>query len=178
MDASKVFESFFRGMGVNIDVTIFSLIIPFGLGVLFTILCAKNRRTEKIFSWISLPFECVCPPVMLCVLYFLVFPRNKIATLITVMCFTLAFFGYMPARYNRSMSLWRNIVYNGLGLYGAIFKWSFCVGLIGQVDMLKTADVIRARTYTSDYLIVPLVFSVIVIAIIEVARRIIKNSAK
>lgn len=178
MDTAKMLESFTTGMAVNIDATIFSLIIPLGLGVLFTFLCAKSRRLEKIFSWLSLPFECICPPVLMCVLYFIAFPRLEHTMLIVVMSFTLAFFGYMPARYNRSMSVGRNIAYNGLGLYSAIFKWSFCVGLIGEIDMLQKANMMRARTYTSAHFFAPLAFSVFVLLAIEIARRIIKNGAR
>lgn len=178
MDFSRFFVLFLEGFGNNLLITLLSILFPLGLGILFTFLCAKNRTLEKVFHWISLPFECICPLVIIIALYFIAIPTTQTALLPVVIGFSLSFLGYMPARFNRSMSAGRNIAYNGLGLVSAIFKWSFCAGYVGYVDLLKASEVARSRTYIPSYALIPVVASFIVIAVIEIVRRIIKNSAK
>ena len=178
MDSMQYLDLMFAGFGNNLLITLLSIVFPLGLGILFTFLCGKNRTLEKVFHWVSLPFECICPIALMAVMYFMVFPFMNSGLFPIVLTFSLAFLGYMPARYNRSMSAGRNIAYNGLGLASAIYKWSFCVYIIGYRDLFAAANIVRSRIYIGTVMLIPLAVSFVVIAIIEVARRIIKNGAK
>ena len=178
MDLSQYMPMLVQGFGRNFLIVLLSMIVPLGLGILFTMLACKKRNIEKVFSWVSLPFECICPAALMVALYFGVFSFVHNALLPIVVAFSIAFIGYMPARINRSMSAGRNIAYNALGLFGALYKWSFCVHIVAYQDLFAVANIIRSRTYRMEIMLVPLLVSFGILAVIEVLRRIIKNGAK
>ena len=174
----KYKDTILKGFGTNFLLTLLSIIFPLGLGILFTFLCSKNRTLAKVFHWVSLPFECICPVALMGAMYFFVFSNLDSGLFPIVLTFNLAFLGYMPARYDRSMSAGRNIAYNGLGLVSAVYKWSFCVCIIAYIDLFYAANIVRSRIYQGIVMLIPLAVSFVVIAVIEVLRRIIKNGAK
>ncbi len=162
-------------------IVILSSILPVGLGILFTVLSSKSKTAQKVFSWVSLPFECLCPITFLVVLYFSV--TRYIHIYMTplpavVIALTFCFIGYIPSRYVDTYSLKKNIIYNMLGLYRNIFMWSFCASIIGCMDLLSASKQIMATTYYAEWYFVPFAFAFVVLLAIEIPRKIIKQKMK
>ncbi len=168
-----VFGLIREGFVNNLLVTLLSLILPLGIGVLFSFFSGLNKTVGKIFSWLSLIFEIFCPIVLMLCFYFFIPSLNPM--LAVVFALSISFLGYMPARYIYEKSFLYNILYNGLGLISSIFKWSLCAGYVGYMDVLKAAELLRGRTFDSVYLIYPLVISVVFLLFIELLKRIVKN---
>ena len=174
-----------RGFGGNLLITAISvglLVIP---GFLLTLLAKKFPVVGKIFGWLSIPCECICPVVMILCLYYLM-PGIRVMLggvnvynfFVSILGLTIAYMGYMPARFVPEYSLWKNVFYNGLGMIAAIFKWSFCVFIIGCPDLLFYAKNILNRTFRSGIYWVPLVVSFLSLLGIEILRRMIKQFMK
>ena len=170
-----------KGFGNNFLITILSGIIPLTIGVILTFVSSKSRICSKIFEWVSLLFECTCPIVVICAWYYMLahlLPVGRYPVWIFVFALSFCFLGYMPARYIESYSFVKNIIYHGLGLFSALFKWSFLAGYIAIIDLLKATEMIRNRNYNSTYYLIPLLFTFIVLLILEVGRRLVKQLMK
>ena len=171
----------FEGLSRNLLITALSAIIPLGLGVLFTFFASRNRIAETVFSWMSLPSECVCPVLTMLVLYYQVLADLGIdvsAIAAAVIAFTCCFSFYMPARFVRSDSFLKNVLVNGLGLLSSLFKWSFCVSFIGIVDMLKVASMMGNKAYNYWYYVIPFMVCLIIVGCLEAGKRLIKQFMK
>ena len=158
-----------------------SLIIPLVIGIVLTICGTKNSTVEKVFSWISLPFECLCPLILFYIIYFTVPIYLGIYTTSFLCCIStlsVCFIGYMPSRINQNYSVLKNILYYGLGLLRNIFFWSFTSSVIGYLDLFKAAQMVTATTYKMEFCFIPFVFSFGFVMVIEVARRIVKQCMK
>ena len=178
MLASFVSETIIQGLINTILIVICSSVIPFITGLIFNLIASKSSVANNIFSWLSLPLEIICPVIFLIIIYYTI-PSGDISTVfIASAVFSIIFAGYMPARFSPSFSFGKNILYNGLGLVSSIFKWSFCVGYIGCMDLLKATQMIFARTYDYRYIWIPLVFVTGVLLVIEVGRRLVKQFMK
>ena len=178
-------EMLFKGFFVNLiitAVTVGILLIP---GILLTLLAKKAPIIGKIFGWLSIPFECICPIAMILCLYYL-FPGMRTllggtdvsAIFMAILALTVAYLGYMPARFVPEYSFLKNISYNSLGLISAIFKWSFCVFAIGGQDLLFYARNMMNRNYQTGILWVPLAVCFVCLLGIELLRRIVKQFMK
>ncbi len=178
----------FSGITGTLTVVVLSSIIPLAVGSLLTIFAVNNSKLEKIFSWISMPFECLCPILLVLVIYFYLPPSinhflgveffaNPLFSI--VLTLSLCFVGYMPNRVNQSYSALKNIICNGIGLVRSLFMWSFAVSsMIGYKDLVSYSKMMMARTYYFEYYLIPFVFAAIVIAILEVSRRLVKQYMK
>ena len=171
-------ELLLEGFLNNVLFTVCAAIIPFLVGVACCAITRRNRIIDRIFSWLSLPMECVCPIALLIVMFFFVLPFSRTAFFPVVITLTIAFLGYMPARHVTDWSVWKNMLYHGIGLFSAIFKWTFVVGYIGGTDLLRAATIIRNGTYDVSVLLIPLAVSFGVLFVLEVARRLIKTFMK
>ena len=171
----------FQGLGKNLIITFLSAIIPLTIGIVLSVLAGKIKMMDNIFSWISLPCEAICPVTLLVAVYFnllIVFPSSVLRIIFISLVFTIAFAGYMPARYNRSYSIGKNIIYNGLGLICAIFKWSFVLRFIGYTDLLGAANTIRSYSYRASWLWIPFFAAFVIVLVIEAVKRIVKQFMK
>jgi len=178
MDATNMIVTLTEGLTQNLLITILSVIVPLGLGILFTYLASLNRTSNTVFSWVSLPFECIGPISLLFVNYYMGFFRMRSGLLIAVLTFSICFLGYMPARYRNTESLLKNCIYNGLGLLSTVFKWSFCASMIGVVEMQRAANMILTRTGDFTCLWIPLICAFLFLLLIEVGRRLVKQFMK
>ena len=162
-------------LGVNLLITVLAMLIPFGAGTLMYLFSEKNGTLATIFRWVSLPFEAICPVVLLVTVYYVGNVRLPVIIYATLVL-SVAYFGYMPARFVEQYSFRKNLLLGGLGLFGAIFKWSFCLGMIGHLDALGYAY--RQSAVNFDYL-VPLltVFasSAVLLLAVEVIKRLVKQ---
>ncbi len=174
-----------KGFGGNLLITAVSvglLLIP---GFLLTVLAKKFPVMGKIFGWLSIPFECICPVAMILCLYYLM-PGvrvmfggiNVYSFFVAILGLTVAYMGYMPARFVPEYSFLKNVLYNGLGMISAIFKWSFCVFVIGCPDILHYARNVMNRTFRTGVYWIPLVVSFACLLGIEIIRRIVKQFMK
>ena len=68
----------------------------------------------------------------------------------------MAFFWYMPAKYNQAYSCVKNILYNGLGLISNVFKWSTVAALLSYPDITTAAKQAFVTTYTITGVLVAL----------------------
>ena len=94
-----------------------------------------------------------------------------------VIAFSVCYIGYMPARYDASASVVKNIVCNGLGLISSAFKWSFIVSMVARYDLLGVVRVIWNREYGSRPMVmfVPLLVGFVVLAVLEAAKKLAKE---
>ena len=166
------------GFANNLLIVLLSSLIPLSTGILLNFFASKKATIGKVFGWVSLPFECICPLLLLIILYYLLPAERNNALFIIVIAFSLSFIGYLPARYISSYFFINNILYIGLGLISTIFKWSFCVGYIAYNDMLKGAQMTIARTYNPIYLLIPFIVSLLILTILEIGKRLIKQLMK
>jgi len=168
------------GFANNLIIMLLSAILPLAIGIPLIFAAHRNQTVGKVFHWISLPFECLCPAIFIVVCAFGFFASLPIDLVLipAIAAFTLSFIGYMPARYEPIYSIGKNIIYNTLGLFSAIFKWSFCASLIGAKDMLFSARNIASKTFTPDSYVIVLIASFAVILLFEIARRIVKQRMK
>lgn len=168
-----------QGFANNIIITIISVIFPLCLGVLLTFLAGKSRIADRIFLWISLPFESICPVLLLVFIYYIsgrLINFNRYV--ITIFTFSICFMFYMSARFVKTDSFLKNTLVNGIGLISTVFKWSFCVSFIGVIDLLKAANLIMAKSYNPVSYILPFVISLIIIFVLELAKRLLKQFLK
>ncbi len=159
---------------------------PLAVGILLSFLSSKFPAVGKVFGWLSLPFECISVPALLLVSFYTLgglfgdwYIGMKVVTWIAIaITFTLGFAGYMPARHVAEYTFLKNILYNGLGLIATVFKWSFCVYLIGFADLFNAARGIFGVTYKADVYWIPLVVFFVVLFILEAGRRLVKQLMK
>ncbi|MBO4897889.1 MAG: hypothetical protein J5590_06300 [Clostridia bacterium] len=159
-----------QGLVFNVFITLLSAILPFGLGVLFTFLCSKDRTSSRIFGALSVVFESLCPIVLLLIMFFCVFKNTRSVTPAVIIAMTLSFICYMPARYVSAWGVGKNIAVNSLGLISSLFKWSFCVSWVACKDMLGVANIIRNKTYDSSILWYVLIVSFVILLILETGK--------
>ena len=177
--ASDLITQIVKALSGNISITLLSCICPIVVGILLTLLCRTHRVVGMIVGWLSVPIECLCPIVLLYVIYFFAGSLLPISPFILcVLTFSIAFIGYMPARYVREYSLLKNVLYNALGVIRTTFMWSFCVSVVGQSDLLGFSRQLFGRTYDSLYFIIPLIVSFLCLLCIEVMRVAIKQFLK
>ena len=159
---------------------------PLIVGILLSFLASKFPVVGKVFGWLSLPFECISVPALLLVSFYTLgrlfgdgyFGVKFVAWIAIAITFTLGFAGYMPARHVVEYTFFKNILYNGLGLIVAVFKWSFCVYLIGFTDLFQATRGIFSMTFKTDVFWIPLVVFFVVLFILEAGRRLVKQLMK
>lgn len=164
-----------KGLGTNLLITLLSMIIPLGVGALLCFLARKKPTLATVFRWISLPFEVICPAVLLATLFYASGLRLPYA-FVAVPALTVAYLGYMPARMEEGRSFPKTLLLGALGLFGAIFKWSFCLSIIGCSDALREA--LRMGAVTYEYalpLLTVLMLSAAVLLVVEVGKRLVRQ---
>ena len=179
-----------QGFGINVLITVLATFFPLVLGVILTVLAGKVRYVGRIAEWVSLPFECITPIVFIVVMYycpflmidlfdvlgpgegFVEFLRDitRSSWFIGIML-SFAFVGYMPARYNPSASILKNILCNGCGLVCTAFQWSFAVGFVGVLDMLKMAMLEMSRLFDAFPFVLVALVALIVVGALQIAKR-------
>lgn len=176
-----------RALIVNILITIFSSIIPLIIGILLSLLAKKSSIASKILGWLKIPFESICIPLFILVLFYLpsfifdtrIFSSiNFSNSLIMTIALSTAYLLYIPARYNPDFSFLKNTLLNSLGLISALFKWSFVAGFITINDMLLAARTLMASKYTIWPLIIAFLIVTTILVIIELAKTLIKQFMK
>lgn len=176
-----------RALIVNILITIFSSIIPLFIGILLSLLAKKSSIASKIFGWLKIPFESICIPIFILVLFYLpsfifetrIFSSNNFSSsLIMTIALSTAYLLYIPARYNPNFSFLKNTLFNSLGLISALFKWSFVAGFIAINDMLFAARALMATKYNIWPLLITFLTISIILFIIELAKTLIKQFMK
>ena len=181
----KYVEMLLRGFGGNLLITAATVCLLLLPGILLTLLAKKVPIIGKIFGWLSIPFECICPIALILVLYYVVltlgFHWGNIQVtgfIAMILGLTIAYMGYMPARFVPEYSFLKNVLYNGLGMISAVFKWSFCAFVIGGQDILFYARNVMNHTYRSGYYWIPFLAAFACLIIVEIARRVIKQFMK
>ena len=172
-------EYLLEGIVNNFLITLLASLVPIGVGVLFSFL--PNETARKIFSWITLPFEALCPVVCLVCTYYLsavMFSARLDAVLFTIITFSVCFLGYIPARYHASDSRLKNLLYHGLGLVSTVFCWSCCIGFIAGLDLLRAAQNMMSITYDPMVFILPLILSLVILGMLQVAKKLVKDLMK
>ena len=171
----------FDGLGRNFLITIASMMFPLGIGILLSIFVRKSETAAKVFNWVKIPFECISIPSLLLTVYYLTayyfyyLPNNILATIIV---FSVTFICYMPSRYDRSSSFGKNLLYNGLGLFSALFKWSFVTHLIGVADLFGAARSVFGVTYQGWPYAATFVIAAGVLVVVEIGRALVKQLMK
>ncbi|MBQ8605402.1 MAG: hypothetical protein IJ408_01575 [Clostridia bacterium] len=173
-----------EGFGNNIFITALSVIFPILIGILLTFIASKSKIAESVFSWLSMPFECICPALLLITVYYLIpyvfdLGINEIIKyVVIIVSFTTCFLFYMPARFVKSDSFLKNTLVNGIGLISAVFKWSFCLSFIGFLDLTRASQNIMAKYYNPLILLIPFAVSVLTLFVLELIKRFIKQFMK
>ncbi|MBQ6946423.1 MAG: hypothetical protein IJN42_00095 [Clostridia bacterium] len=174
MNAVKIL---LEGWGNNFLITFVSMIFPLLIGLAAYLLTKYFPILGKVFHWLSLPFECLCPVVLLLVYFFVVFPEMN-ATILVIIVMSLCYLGYMPARFNSDFSFLKNFLYHGLGLFSSIYKWSFCVGYVGTMDLLRASNMLRNNSYEPGWVLIALFGSLAVLLVAELGKRLIHQFMK
>ena len=183
---TRYFPRLLEGGFNTLLITVLFSIGPLAVGIVLSFLASKFPVVGKIFGWLSLPFECISVPALLLVSFYTLGQlfgnwhiRMEIVTWIAIaITFTLGFAGYMPARHVAEYTFFKNILYNGLGLVAAVFKWSFCVYLIGFTDLFQATRGIFGMTFKTDVFWIPLVVFFEVLLVLETGRRLVKQLMK
>ena len=174
-------------------ITVLSCILPLLLGILLTILAGKVKVFDHIGSWLSLPLECLCPIPLMMALYHLpslvdidifhkIFRSLGILHLyspcLVVFTLSLCYLLYMPSRYVASYSIFKNILYNGLGLLSNLLKWSTIASFLAVPDLYRAANTIFMRSFEAWVLLIPLLAIGLALLVLELARRLVKSLMK
>ena len=170
-----------KGFANNILITGLSAILPLIIGIPLCYFASRSKIADSIFHWISIVTECLCPLVLLVAVFYLPatmidirLPREFVAYLALTVCFLF----YMPAHFNKGDSFLKNTLYNGIGLISSIFKWSFCIGYIAVFDLLKAATNAFTSSFETLWFIVPILISVIILFILELGKRFVRQFMK
>lgn len=175
------FEPIMQGLLNTFLIVLFSCILPLSLGGVFTLISSKSSAAAKIFHWLSLPFECITPTLLLTLLYFLPISLHHrlfgthTGIFIIALTLSVSFIGYMPARYRADFSFLKNLLYNGCGLMCALIKWSTIAGFVAILDLFKTAQNIVAAGYIFTPYIFAFIFYFAIVLIFELAKRLINQ---
>lgn len=193
----EFFVDLIKGLGLNFIITVMAIIVPLILGVAGSLLVKNQKTLGKVFWYLDIPCRSVCVPVALVLMYYLpglagttilrdidilMFEKLSIdgfsKTMILILILGFAFLWYMPAKYNHEFSLAKNILYNGMGLFSNVFKWSFVAGMIVIPDMLKITQIYVAKTYSFLPYIIPFLVVSFILFVIELVRVLIKHFMK
>ncbi len=183
----EFFPMLIKGLGTDLLITILAVIFPLIVGVGLTVLMHFTRKSAlpKIFRYISILTEGLCPVCILLMTYFTL-PQILQYSLAIKPAFasgvalSLCFMGYMAFRYDERDSLVKNIVVNGIGLVADMLKWCFGVAfLIGVSDLISAARNYAASTYLffMPYFSVTVIIFLI-LAVLYIIRQICKDFIK
>lgn len=170
----------FRGYMMNILITVVACIIPLAIGIPLTIPSKFSSIVSKIFSFVSLPFECISPLLFSALLLYFIVPSTSRSLMWVVFAFALStsFLLYMPAHFQSEYSMLKNILYNGLGLIQGIFLWSFTASFFGIMELMRSASNLFSFTFNGVGWVVPFAVAFATLFVIGLARRVIKNFMK
>ncbi len=193
----ELFVDLIKGLGLNFIITVMAIIVPLVLGVAGSLLVKNKKALGKVFWYLDIPCRSVCIPLSLLFMYYLpgltgidifhdidklMFRTLSIdgfsRTMLLVLILGFAFLWYMPAKYNHEFSLAKNILYNGIGLFSNVFKWSFVAGMIAIPDMLKITQIYVAKTYHFWPYIIPFLVVSFILLVIELVKVLIKHFMK
>ncbi len=186
---SSTIGMLFQGLWQNILTTAMSAVLPFIVGTIFTLIAGINKKASNVINWLSLPTESLFPGLVVLLVYYLgmpmfskigvTIPSSVFSSVFLAMALSICFIGYMPARYVPSFSRGKNILYNGLGLVSSLFKWTTLGSFIAVFDITKEAMRIGAINYEMvTPVVLALVITVVVVLIIEIAKRLVKQFMK
>ena len=184
-----------KGLLLNVVITAIAAVVPLVLGILLSLLAGKAKVFASICSWLNIGCEAIAIPLLICVVYYLPgilfgfqsidqFFYTRIAVedmgriLSVVLVLGMAFFWYMPAKYNTAYSCVKNILYNGLGLISNLFKWSFVACVLSCTDLFRVALNFTVAKADIFPLLIALLITGIFLGVIALARAIIKQFVK
>lgn len=167
------------GVLTTLLIVFISSIIPILVGIASKFVIKQNEQLIGLSKIAGTFFESISPIVLLCSLYFCVFARSGMPSIV-VSCigFSLCFLGYIPYRLNSENSLGKDIVVNTVGLIAELFKWSFCVNIIGVFDAFGTIRMLMARTYEYYPMLILLLFTLIVIFALNIIKLVLEERMK
>ena len=180
----QLFMNLGEGLLNNILLTVLSCIVPLLFGCLMTVLFAltkKLRFIRNIFQGTSLISESLCPAITIIVVFYLpgmVLANGLDRWLAVILGFTISFLGYMVKRYDQRDSILKNLLVNSLGLTSTVFKWSFVVGYVGVLDMLRAGTKYMAVTVSLWGVLITLAISFVILLVIEGIRYLLKELLK
>ena len=171
-----------NGLLNNILITVLSSILPFMVGVVFTILAKQKvflKRGVKAASYI---FECFVPIItMLFLFYNVSFLAKTTEIPRIVFCiagFTISFLGYMSARYREDWSIIKNIIVNALNLVLTVFKWSFVASFIAVGDLTRQLMMITQRSFEGSILWLGLIIPFVILFIFHAIKYVLEEWMK
>lgn len=155
-----IFCVFTEGLIYNILITLSSCLLPTAIGIGLNFLgnaFKNNKGVERFLHIFGSVFHCVCPVLLIITIFYNL--SFNVATDITrpmtvVIAFSLGFFGYIPAHYNKNYSLMKNNTLGVINLFSHVFMWSFISGYIAVPDALSYAQRVMQNTYKSGEFIV------------------------
>lgn len=164
-----------EGLAKNLLITVFSSISPFLVGLFFNFMCKRFPVSIKIARIVGLIFESLCPITTAMLVFWsdLGWTIND-RFICCIIGFSISFIGYIPSRYRPEYSFTKNTVVNLLGLLSIIFKWSFCISIIGLNDLLE----ILTLLYHEEGCAFVFLFSFFIILMLELAKFLAKKEMK
>lgn len=151
---------FTQGLINNILITLTSCLFPAAIGIGLNFLgnaFRNNKGVQRFLHIFGSVFYCFCPVLLLFTVFynFSFHVDTDVARPMTIIiAFSLSFFGYIPAHYNKHYSLMKNNVLGVINLFSIAFMWSFVSGEIAVPDALFFAKNVLSITYKSDGFIV------------------------
>lgn len=176
-----IFCVFTQGLINNILITLSSCLLPIAIGIGLNFLgnaFKNNKGIQRFLHIFGSVFHCVCPVLLIITIFYnLSFnAATDVARPMTVViAFSLSFFGYIPAHYNKDYSLMKNNTLGVINLFSHVFIWSFISGYIAVPDALSYAQRVMHSTYESGEFIV-LFFKIgIILMLLQVLKLIIEE---
>ena len=168
------FYIIFEGLKLNILITVLSCIIPIAIGFVVTNLSKNNTalfRPIKAFGYV---FESFSPILLIVVLFYCVFFHwNRM--LLYVISFTLAFMGYIPSKLQEEHSFIKDFAVNSVGLLSHAFKWSFCVRILGEMELLGFMTRNIQKSYQTGIVWVGLIISFVIVFALNMVKFILEE---
>ncbi len=183
----EIISEIIKGLLTNFLITFLAVLIPLSIGIPLSLVCKKSNALSKVFGWLRLPFEIVCVPLLVMLLYYgpgilfnvHLFSGDFSRALCIVLALSFAYTMYIPARYNPDNSFLKNTLLNSFGLISAAFKWSFIGGmLIGVSDAYRAASMFMARYFSGGAFILLFIIVTVVILVLELPKTVIKQFMK
>ncbi len=178
---------YLEGLGMNLLLTALSCIIPLIFGVVFILISKTHIITHRIVKLLSQFGECLSPLVVLFFAYFglpyalrSLFGLNATITSFwaCTIGFSICFLGFLPARQKSEYSIIKNILVNTVDLISTVFTWSFVASVLGCNEMLNVTRRIVAFTFHSEYYLIPLAASFVVLVVLKTIKYLLEEFMK
>ena len=164
----------------NLLVTVLAAIIPAGVGIGLTFLMkAVDQRGLRIpLRVIGAVFYSLAPTALLTFLYFCVMATARSQMVPVILTLMISHLGFFPMFFDAGASAGKNIVVNLIGLFASLFMWSTISSLIGYHDIVYVGTMARQSTFDAKYCVIVLLITFVFLAVLNVARMILKEVMK